>query len=80
MLLEQGYAPVIFFSENHRRYCHAISKARKGNLTSLLKHYVDSVKKTTVAIEKYKKEQTIQGGSSRIGKWEIQKGKIRMGK
>ncbi|MEK6921489.1 MAG: Fic family protein, partial [Nanoarchaeota archaeon] len=33
MLLERGFMPVIYFSQNHRAYCDAIAKAREGKKT-----------------------------------------------
>jgi Fic family protein len=78
LLIELGYAPVIFFSENHSSYCNAINKAILGRKKALAKHYVESVKKSSLAIEKYSKEGKIKGGSSRVGRWEIQKNKIRV--
>lgn len=78
MLIRAGYFPVIFFSENHRSYSNAISKSISGNFVPLAKHFVESLKKTVNAIEKYKKEGIIKGGSNQIGNWEISKGRIRL--
>ncbi len=78
MLIKAGYFPVIFFSENHKSYSNAIAKAILGNPLSLAKHFVESLKKTDKAIEKYKKEGIIKGGSNQIGNWEISKGRIRL--
>ncbi len=78
ILLERGYAPVIFFSENHQAHCHAIMQAREGYTITLAKHYVESVHKTEKALEKYRSEGIITGGSLRVSKWEIQKGTIRI--
>ncbi|MBU1111912.1 MAG: Fic family protein [archaeon] len=78
ILLEHGYAPMTFFSENHQSYCNAIAKACEGKKHPLAKVFVDCVKKTMLAIDKYHDEQIITGGSSKIGKWEIQRGKIRL--
>ncbi|MFH1246953.1 MAG: Fic family protein [Candidatus Micrarchaeota archaeon] len=78
MLIKFGYSPVIFFSENHGFYCNAIEKAREGRKMQLAKHFAESVKKTENAIQRYKAEGIITGGSSKVGKWEIQKGKIRL--
>src|SRR3989344_862539 len=78
-LIEKGYAPVVYFTENHLSYCNAIEKARSGKKIPLAKHFVESVVKTENAIEKYKNEEVVKGGSSKIGKWELQKGSIRMG-
>ncbi len=79
ILISRGYAPVIFFSENHSAHCNAIEKARQGRSAQLAKHFIDSVKKTASAIDKYKAEGIITGGSRMIGRWELQKGKIRLG-
>jgi fido (protein-threonine AMPylation protein) len=79
LLVELGYAPVIYFSDNHKSYCNAIALALGGHTRQLTKHYVESVKKSERAIEKYKKEGIIGGGSPKVGRWEIQKGKIRLG-
>ncbi len=78
ILVQQGYAPVIFFSENHRAHCQAIANAREGKTSSLAQQYLNSVKKTDNAITKYKAEGIITGGSTHIGKWELQRGKIRI--
>ena len=78
-LIEKGYSPAIYFTENHVSYCNAINKARSGNKFPLAKHFVESTIKTEKAIEKYKNEEVIKGGSSKVGKWELQKGSIRMG-
>ncbi|HLC74833.1 MAG TPA: Fic family protein [Candidatus Nanoarchaeia archaeon] len=77
-LVQQGYAPVIYFTENHTAYCHAISKAVSGRTQQLAQHYTLSIRKTEKAIEQYGKTGIIQGGSPKIGKWEIQNGKIRI--
>lgn len=77
-LIEKGFMPVIFFSQNHRAYCNSISKARQGREMNLAKHFVDHSTKTWRSIEDYKKEGVIKGGSPQIGEWEIQKGNIRI--
>ncbi len=77
-LISKGFMPVIFFSQNHAAYRNAISKARQGREMNLAKHFVDHLNKTWLAVEKYKKEGKIQGGSPRIGRWEIHKGNIRL--
>jgi fido (protein-threonine AMPylation protein) len=77
-LIEKGFMPVIFFSQNHRAYCNAISKAREGQEMNLAKHFVDHLVKTWRAVQEYKKEGIIKGGSPQIGEWEIQKGNIRV--
>jgi len=79
MLVKQGYAPVIFFTQNHQSYCNTINKAIDGITKQLAKHFTNSIKKTNIAIEQYKSEGVIKGGSSKIGIWEIQKGKIKIG-
>jgi Fic family protein len=78
-LVQQGYAPVIYFTDNHGAYCRALDKAREGKVSPLAKHYVLSVKKTERAIQSYKSVGKITGGSPKVGRWEIQKGKIRVG-
>ena len=78
LLVRQGYAPVIYFTENHQAYCNAINKAQQGRKIQLAEHFVLSVKKSEQAIEDYKNDRIIKGGSSQVGKWEIQKGKIRL--
>lgn len=77
-LIEKGFMPVIFFSQNHRAYCNAISKARQGREMNLAKHFASHTVKTWGAIEEYKKEGTIRGGSPQLGRWEIQRGNIRV--
>lgn len=77
-LIENSFMPVIFFSQNHRSYCNAISKARQDHEMNLAKHFVDHLVKTHRAIENYKKEGVIKGGSPQIGRWEIQRGNIRI--
>lgn len=78
LLVETGYAPVIYFTDNHKSYCNALDLAIKGKKRQLAKHYIESIKKTEKAIERYQKEEIIEGGSFRVGKWQIQKGKIRL--
>lgn len=78
ILIQQNYAPVIFFSENHRAHCQAIAHAREGKTSSIAQQYLHSVKKTDNAIEKYKSEEIITGGSAHIGRWELQKDKIKL--
>jgi Fic family protein len=77
-LIEKGFMPVIFFSQNHRAYCNAISRAREGQELSLAKHFVNHLGKTWHSIEDYKKEGVIKGGSAQIGEWEIHRGNIRI--
>tara|TARA_Y100000310_G_C20648378_1_gene797945 strand:- start:170 stop:1126 length:957 start_codon:yes stop_codon:yes gene_type:complete len=79
LLVQQGYAPVIYFTENHQAYCNAINKAQHGRKRQLAEHFVLSVQKSEKAIDRYKKTRTIHGGSTQVGRWEIQKGKIRLG-
>ncbi|MBI5073402.1 Fic family protein [Candidatus Woesearchaeota archaeon] len=78
MLLENGFMPVIYFSQNHRAYCDAIAKARDGKKMPLAKHFVDSVKKTYTAVEEYKKEGIVKGGSPAVKQWEITRQGIRI--
>lgn len=76
-LLQQGYMPVIFFSENHESYCSAISRACIGRKKKLAHYLIQQVKKTRKAIDQYKRESIIRGGSPQVGRWEIEQGKIR---
>lgn len=76
-LLQSGYMPVIFFSENHRSYCAAISRARLGRKKKLAHYFIDQMAKTKRAVLRYKQEGIIQGGSPQVGRWEIEHGKIR---
>jgi Fic family protein len=77
-LIQMGYMPTIFFSQNHRSYCNAISMARDGHSLKLAHYFIGQVKKTRQAVEEYKKEGSIQGGSRQIGQWAIERGKIRL--
>jgi len=77
-LLDSFFMPVIFFSENHRAYGSAIAKAIEGREKKIAKYFVGQLKKTRRRIEDYRKEGKIKGGSSSVGKWEIQKGRIRV--
>ncbi len=77
-LIEKGFMPVIFFSQNHRAYCTAISKARQGREMNLAKHFVTHLKKTWKAVEEYKREGKIKGGSPQFGRWEILRDSIRI--
>lgn len=76
-LLQQGFMPVIFFSENHSSYSNAISQARQGRKKKLAHYFINQLQKTKNAIIKYKKEKIIKGGSPQVGRWEIEQGKIR---
>lgn len=76
-LLQSGYMPVIFFSENHASYCEALSQARQGRKRKLFHYFIEQNKKTRWAIEHYKKEGILRGGSPQVGQWEIERGKIR---
>jgi len=78
MLIRSGYHPAIFFTENHLSYSNAIGKSIFGNMIPLAKHFIESLKKTDKAVETYKKEGIIKGGSKQVGNWEISKGKIRI--
>lgn len=76
-LLQNGYMPVVFFSENHTAYSAAISQARLGRKRKLAHYFIGQLIKTRKAISQYKAEEIIKGGSSQVGKWEIERGKIR---
>ena len=78
LLLETLFMPVVYFSENHRSYSNAIAKAIEGREKQISSHFVKQLKKTQKSIEEYKKEGIIKGGSSSIGRWEIQRGKIKI--
>lgn len=78
LLIEQGFMPVIFFSQNHKIYCDAISKARGGYNKKLAKCFVEQLRKTRINIEKYKKIGKIQGGSKQVGFWEIRGKNVRI--
>ena len=77
-LLDSFFMPVIFFSENHIAYSNAIAKAIEGRENKIAKYFAEQLKKTRRRIDEYKKEGKIKGGSSSIGRWEIQKGRIRI--
>jgi hypothetical protein len=77
LLLKEGYMPVIFFSENHPRYCRALSEARQGRKRKLAHYFLDQFIKTKNAVSRYKREGIIRGGSPQVGRWEIERGKIR---
>ncbi|MDA2922820.1 Fic family protein [Patescibacteria group bacterium AH-259-L07] len=78
LLIENAFMPVIFFSQNHRTHCNAIARAREGYEQKLAKHFVYQIKKTKQNIEAYKRKGIIRGGSRHVGKWEYQKGQIRI--
>ena len=78
MLLNYFFMPTIFFSENHLSYSSAIAKAIEGRENKIAAYFVKQVAKTRKRVEEYKKEGVIKGGSSRIGRWEIQHGRIRV--
>ncbi|MBU0627663.1 MAG: Fic family protein [Nanoarchaeota archaeon] len=78
LLMKSFFMPVIFFSENHRSYSNALAKAIERRESKLAKYFVEQLKKTGKMIDEYKKEGIIKGGSSSIGRWEIQKGRIRI--
>ncbi len=76
-LLQLGYMPVVFFSDNHSAYCNALLQSQQGRKRKLAYYLIDQIEKTRKAVEKYKKEGIIRGGSSQVGHWEIEHGKIR---
>lgn len=76
-MLKAGYMPTIFFSENHETYSTAISQARQGHTKKLAHYFIKQTIKTRKAILQYKNEGIIKGGSSEVGQWEIERGKIR---
>jgi fido (protein-threonine AMPylation protein) len=78
LLLDSFFMPVIFFSENHISYSNAIAKAIEGREKKISRYFIAQLKKTRRKIDEYKKEGKIKGGSSSIGRWEIQKGRIRV--
>lgn len=77
-LLDSFFMPVIFFSENHRAYGSCIAASIEGRKNKWGKYFVGQVKKTFKRVEEYKREGIIRGGSSSIGRWEIQRGRIRI--
>ncbi len=78
LLLNSFFMPVIFFSENNRAYGSAIAKSIEGRETKIAKYFIEQLKKTQKRIEEYKREGVIKGGSSSVGRWEIQRGTIRV--
>jgi fido (protein-threonine AMPylation protein) len=78
LLIKHGFMPVIFFSQTHRTYCNAISKAREGYNKKLAEYFVDQLRKTRTNIETYKKMGKIRGGSKQVGRWEIRGRSIRI--
>ncbi|MBT4384486.1 Fic family protein [Candidatus Peregrinibacteria bacterium] len=76
-LLQSGYMPVIFFTGNHKSYCNAIGQARDGRKKKLAHYFVEQTKKTRKAIDKYREEGVLRGGSKKIGQWEIERGRVR---
>lgn len=70
-LLEYGFMPVIFFSNNHQSYCNAIARAIGGYQKKLGIFFGEQYKKTRQAFEKYEQEGELTGKSSRIGEWSI---------
>ncbi|MBI2638262.1 hypothetical protein HYW83_01590 [Candidatus Peregrinibacteria bacterium] len=69
--------PVIFFSENYSAYSAALSRARQNRKKKLAHYLIGQIIKTRKAISQYKKEEIIKGGSPAVGRWEIERGKIR---
>ncbi|MEA2036575.1 MAG: Fic family protein [Nanoarchaeota archaeon] len=78
LLLDSFFMPVIFFSENHHTYGSSIARAIEGRENKIGKYFAEQLKKTLNRIKEYKQEGRIKGGSSSIGRWEIQKGRIRV--
>lgn len=78
LLLNYFFMPAIFFSENHRAYSSAIAKAIEGNENKIAAYFIKQLMKTQKRVEEYKNEGIIKGGSSSIGRWEIQHGRIRI--
>ena len=78
LLLDNFFMPVIFFNENHIAYSNAIAKAIEGRESKIAKYFIEQLAKTQRRVEEYKKEGRIKGGSSSVGKWEIQYGRIRV--
>jgi Fic family protein len=76
-LLEHGYMPVIFFTQNHESYCNAISNARNGREKKLAHYLIDQNKKTRATLLHYVQEGKIHGGSKALGKWEIESGRFK---
>ena len=76
-LLQSGYMPVIFFTENHERYCDAISQARNGRKRKLAHYLIEQVQKTHSIMNSPPFELKINGRSKHVGLWEIEHGKIR---
>lgn len=46
ILFHSNYCPVVFFSENHRAHCHAITRALEGRPKKFRHHFIDQAKKT----------------------------------
>lgn len=78
LLLNYFFMPVIFFSENHQAYSSSIAKAIEGHNKKLGKYFIEQIKKTLKRIEEYKEQGIIKGGSPSTGRWEIQKGRIKI--
>ena len=76
-LLQSGYMPVVFFTQNHGRYCAAISQAREGKKKKLAHYFVEQVQKTQTAMRESPFMEKFTGRGRNIGPWEIERGKIR---
>lgn len=76
-LLQKGFMPTIFFSENHTTYSNSLLQAQQGRKRKLAHYFIEQTKKTKKAVEQYKKEGILKGGSPQVGQWEINRGKIR---
>jgi Fic family protein len=72
-LKQSGYRPIIFFTENHKAYCNAISAARQGRPKKLAHYLIEQDKKTSKRILEYKNEGIIKGGSKDRGQWELKR-------
>jgi len=78
MLLNYFFMPAIFFSENHIAYSSSIAKAIEGSENKFAAYFIKQLVKTQKRVEEYRNEGIIKGGSSSIGRWEIQHGRIRV--
>jgi fido (protein-threonine AMPylation protein) len=76
-LLEHGYMPVIFFTQNHDGYCKAISKARAGRKKKLAHYFLEQNRKTRETLIKYVSEGEIKGGNKALGQWAVESGRFK---